>query len=166
MYASWTRFTASDISSKSSEDMQASVLWVGAGTTPDFNPPKHERVYLGVDQQKPVQIGNPKEFKTEERVRRRRHHRPFRRVHSGLSSSWSTESSQSEPESFTFARQPVKSISTTSLLTQTLEEKKRQAEAKQNINPVGILSKTLGEGALSASMLPSAWETDSEDEDE
>jgi hypothetical protein len=37
--------------------------------------------------------------------------------------------------------------------------------AKEPANPIGALSKALGKGVLTADMLPSAFDSDSEDDD-
>lgn len=134
------------------------------GTTPDFNPPLHERTYLGVNQPKPVKCGKPQR---EQRDRRERH--PYRRKPSTLRSSWSTDSSDADGEkcnvnAILFKKQPVKSISTNSLLSEGIKLQSRSA-SQESTNSIQMFPKTLGKEKLSASMLPSAFDSDSEDED-
>jgi hypothetical protein len=168
MYSSWSRFTASEHSTKSSQEMKASVLWAGSGTSPDFNPPINERVHLGVDHAKAIQPGSPEQEKQKLPQRPRYQRRPFIRTQSRLSTcSWSCDASHPRTDSMTFAKQPVKSASTNSLLTMKINEKKKQeSEAQEQNNPIGVLSRISDTANLSSSMLPSAWESDSEDGDD
>ncbi|KAF2274327.1 uncharacterized protein EI97DRAFT_126257 [Westerdykella ornata] len=161
MYSSWTRFSCSRVSNLSSDDLKASVLCAPRPTTPDFNPPLFERTYLGADQ--PDMVGNPEA--------RRILRRPHRRAKSSLNNSWSTVSSsqkdgQSQSTGLRFGKSPIKKPVTISLLTQKMHSPKE--EARKPINPIGFFAKAEaneGKPALSASMLPSAFDSDSEDDE-
>jgi hypothetical protein len=64
-----------------------------------------------------------------------------------------------------FKRRPVKPVSTTSLLTRQFRRSEPET-AKQDTNPVGWLSRAMGESVMSADMLPSAFDSDSSDGEE
>lgn len=159
MYSSWSRFNAGNISSKSSDDLKASILWAGTGTTPDFNPPVLERTYLGVVQEKPGKPGKPRGVQG-----RRRSHRK----QSDLRNSWSTLSSGSDAEveddRVTFKRQAIKSVSTSSLISSSLRRSQRVV-TPEGVNPMRKFAETFGVEFSDPSMLPSAF-SDSEDEGE
>jgi hypothetical protein len=166
MYSHWSNFTAKPGDSKSSDDLKASVLLAPKGTISNFHPPREERIYLG--------SAPPYQGPTSEPGTKSDGPMPCGvyclghwRGKSSADNSWSTVSSgaQSDPspkDDALFKRTVIKSTSTTSLLTRAI----RISEGVETANPAGILGETLGEGVLTADMLPSAFDSDSEDEDD
>ncbi|PSN65188.1 hypothetical protein BS50DRAFT_53149 [Corynespora cassiicola Philippines] len=158
-FSSWSRFSSSTDSSKSSDEMKASVLWTAKGTTPEFNPPIHEWAYLGPDQPSPS---------TSQPAARQVRARLAAPKPKGSSSSWYTETTgsvqEAEPEPITFKKETVKRVETSSLLT-ALHKSGPSAEAKKE-SPRTILARAMGVQELSSTMLTSAFDTDSEDEEE
>jgi hypothetical protein len=153
---SWWGFDASEASTASSANMTASVLCAPRGTTPDFNPPLFERVNLQVDQS-PIECGNYK----PERAR------GFQRRRSPLRNNVSWETVQSEAITFRKRAIPTGGSNTSSLLTESLKSESGAGLGKQEKemeNPIGIFAKGIQGQKYSASMLPSAFDSDSEDE--
>jgi hypothetical protein len=158
MYSSWSRFSSNDVSTKSIDEMKASVLWSANAIIPDYNPPILERTNLMVDRPELVKCGKPRNDLCAAR----------RYVSSKLRSSWSTTSSDSEAEKsegVTFKRQPIRSASTASLLSASFKSKSIPTVYQQRMTPAQILAKEKGQ-ILSASMLPSAFDSESEDEED
>ncbi|KAF2875965.1 hypothetical protein BDV95DRAFT_603347 [Massariosphaeria phaeospora] len=163
-FSSWSRFSASTTSSKSSEEMTAATIWGIKGTTPDYNPPPTEWCYLGAEQ--PLVPGKPQDRPTRQQRQQQQQHR--RQQSSG---SWATASSVSVSGTapIVFRKEEVRGAKTSSLLTESLKSG-GPCEAQ---SAAGVLGKQLGVGAgaggmarLSASMLPSAFDSDSEDEED
>ncbi|KAF2002049.1 hypothetical protein P154DRAFT_150555 [Amniculicola lignicola CBS 123094] len=155
-YSRWSRFSASTGSSTPTEEMKASTLWAPRGTTPDFNPPVLERTYLGVENLDPALGQGPQQ-----------RGRAGQRRKFGSDSSWMTESSRgssrSTSEAIAFKREMVKPASTTSLLTESI--KPSPLGARRSASAIEILTKGMKNQRLSASMLPSAFDSDSEEEE-
>ncbi|KAF2791309.1 hypothetical protein K505DRAFT_326978 [Melanomma pulvis-pyrius CBS 109.77] len=157
--SSWSKFSSSSVNSKSKEDLLASVLWVSNGTSPDYSPPPSEWTYLGVEQ--PVAARNPIPNRNRRPARLRRQ--------PASTSSWSTASSVADgemgSEPITFRKVAVRGVSTSSLLTESL--RRAPGAGLQNpTTPLEVLAKEMKTTALSASMLPSAFDSDTEDEDD
>lgn len=161
MYSCWSRFKAVRTSTKSSEELKASVLWAPSGAVPGFNPPQDERFNMrpgraDADAHSPISCGV--------------YCLGHQRVQSEpQNNSWSTissdEHSEGQSEGVTFKRKPIKATSTTSLLTRAIRRSMGD-ELVQEISPIGHFGNVLGKELLTADMLPSAFDSDSEDEDE
>lgn len=186
--SSWTRFSANRTSRLSKHDLAASELWTAKAVVSDFNPPLPERVHLGVDQQdqkpKPESmVKSALKSQPEPMVDGQSKLRPSShnvRAHeinqSALpDSSWSTifsDDSQCEVEvessPLVFKREVIKRVNTTSLLTNSTQfspqDSPKKDSPKKKINPVGYFARVMGDEVLSADMLPSAFDSDSEDE--
>ncbi|KAF2265482.1 hypothetical protein CC78DRAFT_543231 [Lojkania enalia] len=152
----WSRFSSSTTDTKSPEEMTASVLWSPKATTPEFSPPPAEWTYLGAHQPKPMQTAdNPNAYRNLYRQQ-------------GSQGSWATQSpetcSKNHTELITFKREAVKGVATASLLTASFTA--QPGAGIQRSSSVGLLSRDLGKSRLSTSMLPSAFESDSEYEDD
>jgi hypothetical protein len=166
MFSSWKRFDPSPTSSRStsSDNLKASVLWSASATMPEFNPPIYERAYLGVDHGAPKTEGG-------KMFQQRKWPHQYKRTKSALRSSWSTTSSaMSEPTSsgngISFKKQPVRSISTSSLLTSEVTASQSGINAQQRGSSTSLFAQMMKKERMNASMLPSAFDSDSEDEDE
>jgi hypothetical protein len=134
------------------------VLWEAKATTPDFNPPLFERVCLGSDQEK---------LETLEKKRGAVRGKP-RRAESDTRS-WATVSEdQGEGEGeggIEFKKQPIKRAMTISLLTASFEEG-APVRSRSRETPIAFFAKSYPRQVLSSSMLPSAFDSDSEAEDD
>jgi hypothetical protein len=143
-FSSWTHVTDSKPTTPFGE-LKASELCRGSGTTPTYDPPAHEWTYLGAEQP-PLRCGKP----SEKRTGRRRQE---------IDGSWTTTTSASEngqaSAPTTFRKQAVKRVSTESQLTSSL----RLTTGKQ-------LTSRFGLQGLACEDLPSAFDSDSEDEEE
>ncbi|KAF2469150.1 uncharacterized protein BDR25DRAFT_315605 [Lindgomyces ingoldianus] len=163
MASSWSRFSPGDSRSKPVDEMKTSVLWAPRGTTPGYNPPIAEWFdYLGVEKPDQVPCGRPDN--------QRNCRRSPRRSRSNSRSSWSTESSVSslglEPEPIAFKKVAVKVAARASLLTESFKSTPAAgAGLQRSVSPAVVLRGGFREETLSASMLPLAFDPDS-DEDE
>ncbi|CAO2649761.1 Nn.00g010530.m01.CDS01 [Neocucurbitaria sp. VM-36] len=151
-FSSWTRFTASNTSTTPTGELKASTLCKANGLAPTYNPPASEWTYLGADQ--PVHAEKPGNM-------RRGGHRRQR-----SSASWTTVSSASDggekTEPIQFRKQEVKIVNTSSQLTNSF---KMSAVAGKVPSKRETMMKRLGFEGMNCDELPSAFETDSEDED-
>ena len=163
-YSSWSKFRSSSESSKSKDDMLASVLWNSRGTSPDYNPPVTEWCNLGIEAQAPAVVDsntNARPIRKRERLRKS----------SGSASSWSTACScgsiglENEENGISFMRVPVSKVSTSSLLTISFQSAPGTG-LWERMSPSEVLAKEMKERMLQADMLPSAFDSDSEDEED
>ena len=152
-YSSWTKFSPSSDHTKSKADLSASVLCNSSGTSSDYNPPLFERTYLGVDQ--PEIAGNPE-------LKPRDIHR--RRPNSGSSRPTASSCPVTGSEAITFRKVSVRTVSTSSLLTESLRSTPG-AGLQRRDSGFGVIARELKARRLSASMLPSAFDSDSEDDE-
>ena len=159
MYSSWSRFSPDTGHSKPEEEMKVSKLWAPQGVTSEYNPPISEWTYLGVEQFELVACEATNGQRTPNRHRRQ----------AGSSNSWLTASSSSDSNTksnpITFEKVPVKGTSTSSLLTASFESVPA-ASPQARPSPIGALVRSIGNVRLDVSMLPSAFDSDSEDEDD
>ncbi|KAF2748429.1 hypothetical protein M011DRAFT_457748 [Sporormia fimetaria CBS 119925] len=149
----WPKWSPSPRKALSKEDRKASVLCEGRGAIRDFNPPLLERTYLGVDQ-------SP--ASDNERKPRRAHDRKK----SSLRNSWSTVSSNADAQELSggisFVKTTVKATVTSSLLTQSFRSASEK-RPNQSAGALGFFAKLGME--MNADELPSAFDSDSEDEE-
>ncbi|KAF2656999.1 hypothetical protein K491DRAFT_777567 [Lophiostoma macrostomum CBS 122681] len=184
MASSWSRFSSSPSSSKCGADLKASVLWEAKGTTRDFNPPLLERVYLGSDQESAEEEAEVGSLSAEEitqvaekqmeKGKKEIGYCKPRRAESdpdARSGSWTTLSE--EPGEILgnacleFKRQPIRRAMTSSLLTASFgEEGKGSSRSRSRETPSMFFARSYSREELCSSMLPSAFDSDSEDEDE
>jgi hypothetical protein len=144
--------------------LKASVLCAASGTTPDFNPPVYEKTDLS------FQPHGPKK-EVGKMFQHRKWPHQHRRTKSTLRSSWSTTSStmstaDSSDDGICFKKQPIKSISTNSLLTSEVTSSQNKTKGQQGAISTSQFAEMMKKEMVSVSMLPSAFDSDSEDEDE
>jgi hypothetical protein len=147
-FSSWTRFTTLPISTPTGQ-LKASVLCKASGLSPSYDPPASEWVYLGVEQ--PIFTGRPEDMR---KFHWRRQQGPGQ---SSMSSSSSCASIRKGNEAITFARQPVKRMSTESVISQEVKIKGFGGMG------AGVRTKKYGLEGLTCEDLPSAFD-DSDDE--
>jgi hypothetical protein len=149
-----------------------SALWNAKATVPDFNPPFYERTDLGTDEQESKLEPEPEQKSLAIRrfkLRACRHNMRARNYNQPKlpKNSWSTISTESESEiaseSMVFKRAPIKPVTTTSLLTMSMRPSPKEAP-EENINAASFFTKVMGKEVVSVDMLPSAFDSDSEDE--
>ncbi|KAF2110922.1 hypothetical protein BDV96DRAFT_650528 [Lophiotrema nucula] len=156
MSSSWSKFSTSMESTKSRDEMKASIILRAKGTTPDFCPPPSEWAYLGTSHREPVPIGKSKVARDATRSK------------TSSASSWATESTlvgSANAESITFRKQMVRGTSTTSLLTASLKSRPGPGGQQPRMSAKEMLAQEMGLMKLSSSMLTSAFDSDSEEED-
>lgn len=158
-FSRWSRFTTSGSNTPTGE-LKASKLCANYGTSSNYNPPAKEWTYLGAEQ--PLLCGKPEGYRSK-------HRRPQGSQQSSgtcpsLSSTASTTaSSSSQAQSTEFCRREFKRASTSSQLTESF--KASPAKDGQE-KPLGMLSlmARLGLDALDCDGLPSAFDSDNEDD--
>ncbi|KAF1846175.1 uncharacterized protein K460DRAFT_355888 [Cucurbitaria berberidis CBS 394.84] len=152
-FSSWTRFTASTTSTTPPGELKASTLCKGSGLSASYDPPASEWAYLGADQ--PVGAENPEHIRRTKNRRQRK------------TASWTTASSPSDggrkSEPIQFRKQELKQVNTSSQLTTSI--KMSAAPAKQ-LSKTETMMKRLGIEGMKCEELPSAFDSDSEEEDE
>ncbi|KAH7092397.1 hypothetical protein FB567DRAFT_517132 [Paraphoma chrysanthemicola] len=146
-FSSWTRFKATADTTPPGE-LKASVLCEASGTTPSYDPPASEWTFLGANQ--PVYEFQPGAKKSEHRRQK-------------SSKSWTTASSTNgDTQAITFEKQPIKRVSTPSQLTALLKSSSpvgNQGAATATMNRFGL-------GGIRCEDLPSAFESDEEEDEE
>lgn len=180
-FSSWRRFSKMSATSKSSEDMRASILLEEHGTTPEFDPPLLERCELRIPEDEAV-CGNPETDRVLKRCSSglniaypRRNHPRIQQTHSTRTSSttsWITATSEAgsppdAPKPITFTKQMVRPASTSSLLTASIKESKPKRE--DTMPPKDAMEKIVKEMGLENltidDLAEDAFETDSEEGD-
>tara|TARA_R110002003_G_scaffold1868_7_gene23622 strand:+ start:272 stop:913 length:642 start_codon:yes stop_codon:yes gene_type:complete len=148
-FSSWTRFNATAVNTPPGE-LKASVLWKASGTTPTYDPPASEWTFLGFNQ--PV-------YEFQPFVKKSAHRRQK------SSESWTSTSSTGAGDqagTITFSKQKVKRVSTSSQLTASLNSVSpggSQGAATTTANRFGL-------GGMTSEDLPSAFESDEEEDEE
>lgn len=142
-FSSWTHVTDGKPTTPLGK-LKTSKICKGSGTTPDYDPPRHEWTYLGTEQP-PLRCGKPSERKTGRRSQE-------------SNGSWTTATSASDggqatSEPITFRKQPVKGVGTESQLTSSL----KATIEKQPTSRFGLQGFTCEE-------LPSAFDSDDDEE--
>lgn len=151
-FSSWTRFTASTTTTAPPGELKASILCKDSGLATSYDPPVSEWTYLGAAQ--PIFPGKP------ENVRRRRQKRQR------SSASWTTVSSTSDGgapmEPAKFQKRELKRVNTNSQLTCSLNT---SPVPEKQPSQMERMMKRLGMEGMNCEELPSAFDSDSEEEE-
>ncbi|KAF1916433.1 hypothetical protein BDU57DRAFT_516559 [Ampelomyces quisqualis] len=147
-FSHWTRFSASPAKPKG--QLKASLLCKETGTRSSYNPPASEWVYLGSDQ-----------AAVQEQTEIRMAWREWKRQNGPGESSRSSSSSSlaMANERIAFGKQPVKRPSIQSQLTKSL-----LTAALGNQDMATARTNRYGLGGLRSEDLPSAFDSDDEDD--
>ncbi|KAH7406370.1 hypothetical protein DE146DRAFT_607524 [Phaeosphaeria sp. MPI-PUGE-AT-0046c] len=151
--SSWLNFNTSPVSMPSGQ-LKASLLCKGSGTSPSYDPPASEWVYLGAEQ--PVCVGKPG-LRTDWHEWKRQKGPTT----SSRSASPSLRSSEVFVEEFAFQKQPVKRLSNESQLSHWI---KMASFSNQGV--MMSATKKYGLAGLTCEDLPSAFDSDDEEEEE
>ncbi|KAJ4343408.1 hypothetical protein N0V95_006670 [Ascochyta clinopodiicola] len=158
-FSRWSKFTASGCSTPTGE-LKASKLCANYGTSPAYNPPANEWTYLGTEQ--PLRCGKPEAQRSQHR--RRQSSQQSSGTCPSLSSTASTTvSSDSQTEPMDFRRQDFKRASTSSQLTVSFKASPAKGGQEQPPGMLGLIAR-LGLDALDCQELPSAFESEDEDD--
>ncbi|OAK94283.1 hypothetical protein IQ06DRAFT_234587 [Phaeosphaeriaceae sp. SRC1lsM3a] len=150
--SSWLRFSNSPVATPSGQ-LKASLLCKGSGTSPSFNPPASEWVYLGAGQ--PIFFGKPEPQANWHEWKCRKYPQKTSR-----SPSPSSLSSEVVADKFTFQKQPVKRLSNESQLSNSI----RMASPSDEGAATGAMKKH-GLAGLTCEDLPSAFDSDDEEDE-
>jgi hypothetical protein len=147
-FSSWTRVTRPTAAAPLGE-LKASVICKGSGTTPSYDPPACEWIYLGAEQ--PLNYGKPTARARD--YRRKKSYGSF-----ATTSSMSNESDGTETEPITFSKQQPKRVSTESQLTSSF-----RSLSTLGTKGLATMAERLGLDSMTCEELPSAFDSDSED---
>jgi hypothetical protein len=149
-FSHWTRFSTSSDCAPPGE-LKASSLCKASGLASCYDPPASEWTYLGADQ--PVVLAN--------KVRRKKVNRSSSACSTNSSlSTASSDSSDSIPEAISFQKKALTPVNTASALTQSL-----QMSANIQMLPQQQVKKTSYLKNMNYANLPSAFDSDSDDDD-
>lgn len=150
-FSSWGRFTALPTEVTPSGQLKASDICNDRGMTPSFDPPVSERCYLGADQP-PLDPRHTNALPALDNHRR----------YTGSATSWETgiekgeEGNRSQP--LRFSKQPPKRTNTNSQITRSFEMSQfEESKSKTLVETLGLVGVTCQE-------LPSAFDSDEEDD--
>ncbi|KAF2124367.1 hypothetical protein P153DRAFT_251415, partial [Dothidotthia symphoricarpi CBS 119687] len=159
-FSSWSRFTTSPSKITPVGELKASIVCKASGTSPGYDPPEAEKTYLGADQ--PV---NWQEM-AKPRVGNQKKQSPK----SGATGS-TMDSVEEKIEPVRFEKQLPKRANTNSQLTDSLKASPpRNTElplakgAQHRSSQRMTLAQRLGLDGMKCDELPSAFDSDSEDE--
>lgn len=150
--SSWLRFSTSPVATPSGQ-LKASLLCKGSGTSPSYDPPVSEWVYLGAGQL--IFLGKPEPRAKWHEWKRQKCPQNLSRLPSP-----SSLSSEVVAEEFTFQKQPVKRLSNDSQLSKSM----RMASFSDEGATTSAMKK-YGLAGLTCEDLPSAFDSDDEEDE-
>lgn len=149
-FSSWTRYSTSPITAPSGQ-LKASVLCKASGTSPSYDPPVSEWAFLGAGQ--PITMtGKPEVREKWSDWRQRR---------SPGGSPLSTKVGEEGSEGIDFRKRPIKRVSIESQLTRSI---KTGSETDFETEKATMAAKKNRLEGLTCDDLPSAFDSDSEDD--
>ncbi|KAJ8106780.1 hypothetical protein OPT61_g9317 [Boeremia exigua] len=169
-FSRWSRFTTSESTTPTGE-LKASKLCLNRGTSPSYNPPTNEWTYLGTEQ--PLRCGKPE----TQRSRHRRQHStqqssqqssgtcPSLSSTASTTTTTTTTSSSSATDPMDFRRRHVQRASTSSQLTESFKASPTKGGRNQPPGMLGLMAR-LGLDAAYGDELPSAFDSEDEDDDD
>ncbi|KAF1940139.1 hypothetical protein EJ02DRAFT_297808, partial [Clathrospora elynae] len=156
-----SRFTTSSAATAPSGELKSSVLCRGGGLTASYDPPASEWVYLGVNQhQAPAPA--PSVNKANAKPSLFPKARNQRQRSSPTAGETREEDFKTEP--MEFRKQALKRVNTNSQLTSHVERETFQRMPKK-MSMMERMVKELGLQGVRCEELPSAFDSDSEDDD-